>query len=150
MTSDIVRHVVEADSLVEQDANLKEYQDVFKGLGKLPGKHHIHVDETVKPVLHAQKIPVVLRDKLEMKFTQLENEGVIANVVGSTPWGSSLIIVPKPHGQLRICINPRDLNKAIQREHYPSKTVEEIATGIQKACVSIKLCSTVRPACLRH
>ena len=136
VASDIVRHVVEADSLVEQDAILKEYQYVLKGLGKLSGKHHIHVDETVKPVVHAsRKIRVAIRDKLEMELTQLEDEGVIAKVVEPTPWVSLLIIVPKPHGQLRICIDPRDFSKVIRREHYPSKTVEEIATRLPKACV---------------
>ena len=136
MASDIICHVVDTDSLVEQDPIFKEYQDVFTGLGKVSGKHHIHVDETVKPDVHVpRKIPVAFRDKLEMELTQLENEGVTAKVVEPIPWVSSLIIVPKPNGKLRICIDQRDLNKAIQREHYPSKTVEEIATLLPKARV---------------
>ena len=37
------------------------------------------------------------------------------------------------NGKLRICLDPRDLNKAIKREHYPMKTVEEIVFNISKA-----------------
>ena len=36
--------------------------------------------------------------------------------------------VVKPNGKLRICIDPRDINKAIKREYYPIRTVEEIVT----------------------
>ena len=84
---------------MEQGAVLKEYYDSFKGLWKLPAKHHVHVDETGKSVVHApRKIPVALRDKLKTELTQLETESVIAKVVEPTPWVSSLIIVPKSHG----------------------------------------------------
>ena len=32
------------------------------------------------------------------------------------------------NGDLRICLDPKDLNKAIQREHYPLPTIEDVAT----------------------
>ena len=34
-----------------------------------------------------------------------------------------------------VCLDPRDLNKAIQREHYPMKTVEEVAAQLSDAKV---------------
>ena len=37
-----------------------------------------------------------------------------------------MVTVVKPNGQLRICIDPKDLNKVIEREHYPMKTLEEV------------------------
>lgn len=39
--------------------------------------------------------------------------------------------VPK----VRICIDPRDLNKAIKREHYPMKTIEEVISNMPEARV---------------
>ena len=36
---------------------------------------------------------------------------------------------------MRLCLDPRDLNKAIQREHYPMKTVEEVAVELSDANV---------------
>ena len=34
---------------------------------------------------------------------------------------------------IRICIEPRDLNKAIQRQHYPMKNVKEIVARMPNA-----------------
>ena len=47
-------------------------------------------------------------------------------------WVNSMVVVPKPNGKVRICIDPRDLNKAVLREHYPMKTIEDIYWKYQK------------------
>ena len=52
---------------------------------------------------------------------------VIERVQEPTDWVNSMVTVIKPNGKLRICIDPRDLNKAIECEHYPMRTIEEIA-----------------------
>ena len=31
---------------------------------------------------------------------------------------------------MRVCLDPRDLNKTIKREHYPVRTVESVATQL--------------------
>lgn len=36
-------------------------------------------------------------------------------------------------GKLRICLDPRDLNKTIRREHYPLPTIEDVATWLYGA-----------------
>ena len=40
-----------------------------------------------------------------------------------------MVVVPKKNGALWICLDPKDLNKAIQRKHYPLPTIEDVATG---------------------
>ena len=37
--------------------------------------------------------------------------------------------------KIRICIDPRDLNKAILREHYPMMTIEDVVAGMAQAKV---------------
>ena len=37
-----------------------------------------------------------------------------------------MVVVNKPNGKLRVCIDPRNLNKCIQREHYKLSTRDEI------------------------
>ena len=37
-----------------------------------------------------------------------------------------MVVNEKRSGRLRICIDPRDLNKAIRREHYQLPTQQEI------------------------
>ena len=42
-------------------------------------------------------------------------------------WVSSITYVQKANGELRLCLDPRDLNKAICRDHHKMPTVEEVA-----------------------
>ena len=112
---------------------LKEYEDVFKGLGCLEGEYHIDIDETVKPVQHApRRVPVPLKEKLKEKIMKMEQDGIIAKVTKPTDWISSLVAVQKPN-KLRICIDPRDLNTAIKRPKYQMPTVDEILPKLAKA-----------------
>ena len=40
------------------------------------------------------------------------------------------MIVEKKNGTLRLCLDPRDLNKAIKREHYKIPTAQEISSKL--------------------
>ena len=62
-------------------------------------------------------------------------DGIIAPVTEPTRWVSSMIAMKKKKNKLRICLDPRDLNKAIQRSHYPLPTLEDVATRLNKAKV---------------
>ena len=78
---------------------------------------------------------MALRDQLKETLDKLVQQDILAPVTEPIPWISSLVIVPKKDGKLRICLDPRDLNQAIQREHYPLPTIEEIATRLHGAKV---------------
>ena len=69
----------------------------------------------------------------------MESEGVIKKQTEPTDWVNSMVVVLKPNGKVRICIDPRDLNKAVLREHYPMKTIEDILLEIPEAKVFSKL-----------
>ena len=43
--------------------------------------------------------------------------------------------VRKPTGKLRICIDPKDLNKATRRSYYPIPTIDEILPDLREARV---------------
>jgi hypothetical protein len=49
------------------------------------------------------------------------------------------VIVEKPNGQIRLCLDPRDLNKAIKRHHHPLPTVDEILAKLGGAKMFSKL-----------
>ena len=124
-----------AHTVLTRDQILKEYSDVFEGLGCMDGPYHMELDETVKPVVHPpRKVPVALRDRLKEELDKLVREKVITPVTEPTNWVSSLVLVNKPE-KLRICIDPQDLNKALLRAHYPLPTIEDVATRLCKAKV---------------
>ena len=113
------------------------FPDVFgEGLGQLDGQYTIRLDETVPPVQHIPRsIAVALRPQLKDTLDALEAQGVIAQVTMPTRWISSIVAVPKKNGKLRICLDPKDLNRAIQREKYQLPTVEDIAKRLHRARV---------------
>ena len=57
----------------------------------------------------------------------------------STEWVNSMVVAEKPNGDLRVCQDPRDLNKAIKREYYQLPTFEEIASRLSGAKIFTKL-----------
>ena len=81
----------------------------------------------------SRRVPVALRDCLKQNLHVMAKQDIIAPVTKPTPWISSMVVVPKKNGALRICLDPKDLNKAIQREHYPLPTIEDIATRLHGA-----------------
>ncbi|XP_067928064.1 uncharacterized protein [Watersipora subatra] len=97
---------------------LEQYKDIFTGLGKLAGEYDIEADESVRPVQNRpRRIPFALRADLAKKLDALEKQEIIAKVDKPTPWISNLLAMRKPSGSIRVCLDPTDLNKAIQKNH---------------------------------
>ena len=115
------------------NAILEEFKDVFEGLGELPGEYKIITDETVKPKVHPPtRVQIALRPKIKEKLDELVQQKVITPVTEPTEWVSSMLAVIKPN-KIRICLESRDLNKAIDREHYQMPTIEEVTTHLNRA-----------------
>lgn len=61
----------------------------------------------------------------------MEESKAITRVAEPTKWVNSLAITEKPSsGKLQVCLDPRDLNRAILRPHYPMKTLEDIIPNL--------------------
>ena len=89
-------------------------------------EYHITVDPTVKPVIHPPKrVPLELRESVIEELHRMVKRGAIEKVVGPTDWVNSMSVQTKADGKLRICLDPRDLNTAIKREHYAAPIVQE-------------------------
>ena len=58
--------------------------------------------------------------------------------VEQPPWVSSVTFPMKPNGEVRVCLDPSNLNKAIIREHHVPMMVEEIAHELAGAPVYTK------------
>jgi hypothetical protein len=44
-----------------------------------------------------------------------------------------MVVASKSDGDVRICLDPSELNKAVQRQHFTVPTVEQLFTRIGKA-----------------
>ena len=66
--------------------------------------------------------------KIEAKLKELQDNDIIEDATGATPWVSPLMAIPKPKNpsDIRLCVDMRAANKAIKRERHDTPTVEEI------------------------
>ena len=125
---------VNSEDNSQTDQLLQEFKDVFSGQGCISEEHSIQLKPGIEPVIHAaRKVPVVLREKVKVELERMEKLKVITKVDKPTKWVNSMVVVPKPNGEVRICIDPRDLNKAINREHYKMPTLEEVTSQLSGA-----------------
>ena len=58
------------------------------------------------------------------------SSGIIEPVHRHTDWINSVVPVSKPDGSVRLCLDPKDLNKSIKRNHYYSKTIDEVSAEL--------------------
>ena len=65
-------------------------------------------------------------------------QDILEPQIEPTPWVSSVTYPVKPTGEVRPCLDVRDLNKAIIWENHKPQTVEEIAHQLAGAVVFTK------------
>ena len=117
----------------------KLYPNSFDRLGSLKGAYNFRVDSTVKPATHARrKVPIESKEAKDKELDYLIEEEIITEQVEPTLWVSSVTFPRKPNGEVRVCLDPSNLNKAIIREHHKPMTVEEIAHEVAGATVYTK------------
>ena len=119
---------------------IEEYPDHFKGIGRFPGIHKIHLQEGAKPVIHPQqKWPIAMHDKLKVKLDQMEKDEIITQVTEPTDWVNSLACSWRPDGDLRVCLDPKDLNKVIKRTYTRSLLLKRLHMPLQDPSFSVNL-----------
>ena len=108
--------------LTKQDI-LSHYSGCFEGIGRFPGElYKFHLKPKHKPARH--------------------ESGILEEVKEHTDWVNSYVIGEKDSGnhhspnhtikrKLRICLDPRDLNEALEREPYHTCSVDEITAKLQ-------------------
>ena len=118
----------------------KVFTKSFDHVGNMPGTYTIWLDPSVPPAQHARrKVPTEYKEHIEKALQHMEDLKIITPVTIPTEWVSSITYPRKPDGTLCICWNPRDLNKAIIREHYQVPTLEEISHKLAGTTVFSKL-----------
>ena len=121
-----------AQGKLTKELILKEYKDCFDKVGRFPGeKYHIQLIDNPVPVIHAPRtVPVHILPLYKAELDKMQAEDIIVPVTEPTEWVNSIVcnVTEKPDGskKARLCIDPQDLNKNIHREHYYSKTIDEI------------------------
>lgn len=120
--------MIEKDPImIKNKDHLKEmYPESFQGIGNFEGKYHIVIRPDVPPVIHPpRRCPIGIIDDIKNEIDQMVQLDVITPVKEPTDWVSSLVYTQKPNGRWRVCLDPKDLNKAIKRSQMPMPTLDE-------------------------
>ena len=129
--------------LTKQDI-LSQYSGCFEDIGCFPGDpYKFHLKPEHKPARHApRKVPFHLETAFREEIESLVKQGILEEVKEHTDWVNSYVIVEKDTGnhhspnhtvkkKLRICLDPRDLNEALEREPYHTRFVDAITAKLQ-------------------
>ena len=132
--------------MTKQDI-LDVYSDVFTEIGKFPGvPYKFQLKQNAKPTQHApRKVPIHLQDTFHKEIRNLEILGILDETKDVIERVNSFVIVEKKapvnsckiptnsssqghsiNKKLRICLDPRDLNEALEREPYYTWSIEKI------------------------
>ena len=111
--------------------NNPKYKHLFSGIGHFkcdPVKTEMQPD--AEPVRKAaRRVPLALMDKFTKERQSMVESGILTKLTPGMPmpeWLYSFVIVKKPNVNLRVCLDPTDLNKSIIRSVCNMQTLEEI------------------------
>ena len=94
----------------------------------------------VQPIAQPiRPVPYHLRYKLSDKLDELVELDIIEKVNGSSSWVSPVVVVPKPSGDIRLCVDMRQANMAVKRERYPIPTIDEVLQDLNQSKFFSKL-----------
>jgi len=104
---------------------LEKYRDLFC---IKPGytEHACHfIPTSGNPVkVPPRRIPAHYRDEVYKQLQTMLDEGIIKR--SKSPWMAPAVFVPKKSGQIRICIDYRELNKRTTKDSYPLPLPDEV------------------------
>ena len=119
-----------------------EFQKLFSDkIGKLTNYQvELHVKPNARFVAQpCRRVPYSLRGKLKDKLQELEEMDIIERVEGPTPCVSPIVIVPKPNGDIRVCVDMRSANTNIERSRHPIPTIDDVLNELNGNVVFTKL-----------
>ncbi|KAL0444490.1 UNVERIFIED_CONTAM: Pro-Pol polyprotein [Sesamum latifolium] len=88
--------------------------------------HHLNIDPGVKPVKQKKRHFGPEKDKIiQAEVDKLMAAGHIKKIQ-LPEWLSNVVLVPKPGGKWRMCIDFRDLNKACRKDFYLLPRIDQL------------------------
>ena len=67
-----------------------------------------------------------MQSAYKAELDRLVKEGILTEVHKYTEWINSIVPVMKEDGSLRLCLDSKDLNKAIKRNQWYARTLDDI------------------------
>ena len=75
-------------------------------------------------------MPLGMESAYKAELARLVKEGIITEVHEHTEWINSIVLVMKEDSSLRLCLDPKDLNKEIKRNQMYARTLDDILSEL--------------------
>ena len=110
------------------------FPDLFEGVCTIHGAEvKLDVDPSVPPVVQPpRKIPQAMIEPLKKEIDQMLELKVIRklDINEATDWCHNLVLVRKPNGKLRVCLDPHTINKALGFNIHNAHTFQDIVSNL--------------------
>jgi hypothetical protein len=104
---------------------LQEFQDLFSTTPGTTNLAEHFIPTNGNPVkVPPRRIPANFRDEVEEQLDTMLKMGIIEEC--SSPWMAPTVFVRKKNGELRMCIDYRELNKKTVKDAYPLPRADEV------------------------
>lgn len=119
----------------------KKFPKVFTGLGRLEGDYRIRLREDAVPyaLTTPRRVPIPLTEKVKEELKRMEEMGVISRIEKPTEWCAGIVVVPKPNGKIRLCVDLTKLNESVCRERHILPSVDHSLAQLNGAKFFTKL-----------
>jgi hypothetical protein len=95
--------------------------------------------EAVPKQFPPRMVPLALQAQAKEQLDEMLRDEVIERVTEPFPWIHPMQIAFKPDGRLRICMDPRYLNKYLERAIFPFPSLDEVFSTVKGARVFSKI-----------
>lgn len=111
---------------MELDTLLKTFSDVFVNNHKpcTLGEHHIVTTSEIPISVPPYRLPPGRKEILKNEINKMLEEKIIEPC--SSPWAAPVVLVPKPDGSVRVCIDFRGLNAITVPDTYPMPRIDDL------------------------
>ena len=112
---------------------LHEYSDVFSGRPNLTNVATHKIDTGGSSPIRSvpYRIPQRLEQEVNKEIEKMLEMGIIRP--STSPWAAPVVIVPKPDGTIRLCVDYRKLNHVTKMDAYPIPSMERMIEKIASA-----------------
>ena len=119
----------------------QQFPLLFSGLGRMKGDYTIKLKKGARPhaISTPRRVAIPLIPAVKAELCRMQELGVISKVTEPTDWCAGMVVVPKPNGKVRICVDLTRLNESVCRERHTLPAVDKTLAQLAGAKVFTKL-----------
>lgn len=103
-------------------------------------KISLQLREGAKPTFtRERKVPHALQELVDKEIDELESSGILTPV-NCSDWGSPLVVIPKPNGSVRLCVDYKcGVNERLVQANYPIRRIDDVLSSLRNSRYFCKL-----------